>query len=398
MQLPVIALPDKPVKSSGGPSRIGYELLKSLVGEGHTVRYLNLATRKVHRLSSLEELEMLSSESYPQQSRFRRKASIWLAAAIPGALDWARAIRYRIAGHRIALHLQGSNPAFLHIHGMSPILAFVPFGDAKIIWSEHSKGSLMREIHMLHGQPPRGTFATALERSYTRLLNEASMITFPSWGAVQLFEEYTGWEVPKQKLQIVYNGIPDPLRLYQEISNVKLEDNLVVTVAQHVPEKGLDLAYKALAESGRPWRWQIIGERTSWTERLRELIRRQKSTVKVEMLGQLTYRQTLALQRKAQVVLATQRVAVFDLVILEAMALGKLVVATRVGGNVEALGADYPFLGQSVEDIAELLQKVYDDPDVAEQIGQRNRERYLTLFTLDAMINSYKELYKGIHV
>lgn len=396
MQLPIIALPDKPVKNSGGPSRVGYELLRYFIGEGYTVCYLNLANSRVYRVSSQKELEIITSASYSQQSYFRRKISMWLATAVPGALDWARSTRYRIAGHQIALHLQGSNPAFLHIHGISPVLAFVPFKDAKIIWSEHSKGSLMREIHMLHGQTPQGAFANALKQSYMRLLNEASAITFPSWGAVQLFEEYTGWEVPRQKLRIVYNGIPDPLKLYGGLGNEKLEDNLVVTVAQHVPEKGLDLAYKALVESGRPWRWQIIGERTSWTERLRELIHKQKTPVVVEMLGQLTHQQSLTLQRKARVVLATQRVAVFDLAILEAMALGKPVVATRVGGNVEALGADYPFLGQSVEDIAEFLQKVYDDPDVAERIGRRNRERYLALFTLDAMVSSYGELYKEV--
>ncbi len=397
MEAPVIALPTHPVKSSGGPSRVGYEILKSLIREGCIPYYLNFSTGKVHRFSSLEELESVSLDSY-SASGFLRNAMAWLASINPEAVDWARNIRFWILSYYTNLHLHGLESKLLHIHGISPALAFSSFRSKQIMWSEHSKGSAIRELHMLRGEPPEGPFASALRRAYMRLLHESSVITFPSWGAVQLFEEYTGWEIPRQRLKIVYNGVPDPLGLYREILDEKPEEGLVVTVAQHVPEKGLDLAFEAIVKSDRPWRWWIIGEPTPWTERFRELLRQNdRSQVRVELLGRLSHRRALALVKRAHVVLATQRVAVFDLSILEAMALGKLIVATGVGGNVEALGENYPFLGQSVEDIAELLQKVYDDFNMFEKVGWRNRERYLSLFTLEAMVSSYKELYFGGH-
>lgn len=396
MVIPIVALGSNPSKNTGGPSRIGYEILRYFITKGNAVTFLDFSNAKVYNLASVNDLEDISHTHNSLRSLsllHRIKSS--LAQVSPRTVDIARIARHRVIGQRVSYYLRDLDHKLVHIHGVGPTLAFAAFGSARIVWSEHSKGSMLRELEMLYGKPPTGLFSTAIRTAYRRLLSESAAITFPSWSALQLFEEYTGWSVPRDKLTIVYNGIPDPTQLY-DLENTEPEEGLVVTVAQHVPEKGLDLALQALAKSNKRWRWLVIGETTPWTNKLRNQIEKVGSQVSVEFLGQQSHKQTLRLMQRAHVILATQRVAVFDLAILEAMALSKPVIATRIGGNVEALGGDYPLMGDSIDDIVGLLELVYKSPAGVQEVGRRNRERFLARFTLEAMINSYVEVYQKV--
>ena len=170
---------------------------------------------------------------------------------------------------------------------------------------------------------------------------------------------------------------------------------MVLTIAEHVPEKGLDVALESLIKSDRPWRWVVIGGYTEWTEKFEQLIgQRREKNIQISLLGPVAHSEAMHLLRKARVVLATQRVAVFDLAILEAMALAKAIVATRVGGNVEALGTDYPFWGEDSDQLAHLLQVVFDSPEAAISVGLRNRKRFVENFTTEKMIKDYGNLYE----
>lgn len=396
MVIPIVALGSNPSKNTGGPSRIGYEIMRYFIAKGNEVTFLDFSNAKVYNLASVDDLENISHKDGSMFLSLLHRIKSSLAQVSPWALDIARIARHRVIGQRVSYYLRDLDHKLVHIHGIGPTLAFAAFGNARIVWSEHSKGSLLRELEMLYGKPPTGLFSTAMRTAYHRLLSESAAITFPSWSALQLFEEYTGWSVPRDKLTIVYNGILDPTQQYGGLENAEPEEGLVVTVAQHVPEKGLDLALQALAKSTKRWRWLVIGETTSWTNNLRNQIEMLGSQVSVEFLGQQSHEQTLRLMQRAHVILATQRVAVFDLAILEAMALSKPVIATRIGGNVEALGDDYPFMGDSIDDIADLLDLVYESPAGVQEVGRRNRERFLARFTLEAMVNSYVEVYQKV--
>lgn len=392
---PILASHGRPVRSAGGPARVSYELLKRFVEEGPDggASYLDLRTGTLYHLRSLGELEGIAREEYLSPSGLQKAVQTALGLLGSSAEGVARKWFYRYLVYRIARQMAQGHGNLLHIHGVSPTLANLSPFRFPVVWSEHSKGSVLREHHMLHGEPPRGELLRSLQRTYEKLLQESHRITFPSWAAVHLFEEYTRWEVPRERLRIVYNGLSDPLAQYADIPREEPSHGLVVTVAQHVPEKGLDLALKALVHSERPWRWLVLGQETPWTERLKEEVQRHSGKVQVRLMGSLPHREAMGWLYRAGVVLATQRVAIFDLAILEAMALGKPIVATRVGGNVEALGEDYPLLAQEVEELASALQRVYDDPTMAQELGERNRRRFLEGFTLEAMERAYRKVY-----
>ncbi len=83
------------------------------------------------------------------------------------------------------------------------------------------------------------------------------------------------------------------------------------------------------------------------------------------------------------------------LVVLEAMALELPVVATRVGGTVEALGSDHPFLvtAASPSLLAAAIVTALCDDDLRRAVGRKQRLRFEERFTASRMGLETAELY-----
>jgi glycosyltransferase involved in cell wall biosynthesis len=86
-----------------------------------------------------------------------------------------------------------------------------------------------------------------------------------------------------------------------------------------------------------------------------------------------------------------------SLSICEAMALGKPVVATDVGGNKELVedgktGFLIP-LGDT-EALANAIIRLLQDPELAQAMGQKAREKIATQFGLERYVNEYQNLYE----
>jgi glycosyltransferase involved in cell wall biosynthesis len=77
--------------------------------------------------------------------------------------------------------------------------------------------------------------------------------------------------------------------------------------------------------------------------------------------------------------------------VLECMAVGLPVVATRITGTLEALGDDYPFLAEpkNPDDFAHLVSLLIHDPKLREETGKKNRKRAEQLFGINRMVNEY---------
>ncbi len=85
--------------------------------------------------------------------------------------------------------------------------------------------------------------------------------------------------------------------------------------------------------------------------------------------------------------------------ILEAMACGLPVVATRVGGNPELMedGMTGRLVPQAnAEAMAGALFHYYDDPVLARRHGRAGRQLVLQRFSLDRMVSDYLSLYDGL--
>jgi glycosyltransferase involved in cell wall biosynthesis len=82
--------------------------------------------------------------------------------------------------------------------------------------------------------------------------------------------------------------------------------------------------------------------------------------------------------------------------LLEAMAVGLPVVATRVGGNPEVLAegtCGYLFTPQDVTELAALLRILINNQQLRKKFGCAARERAVAVFSLKSMVNRYRDLY-----
>ena len=86
------------------------------------------------------------------------------------------------------------------------------------------------------------------------------------------------------------------------------------------------------------------------------------------------------------------------LALLEAMSLTLPIVATRVGGSSEAVGADYPWLVQpgDPEALAAAIIEALTDEQRRRQIGRSNRDRFETYFRADRMGREMVALYRSV--
>jgi glycosyltransferase involved in cell wall biosynthesis len=85
--------------------------------------------------------------------------------------------------------------------------------------------------------------------------------------------------------------------------------------------------------------------------------------------------------------------------LLEAMSAGLPVVATRVGGNPELVEDQSSGLLFSVGNIRELaghLEKLVANREYRESLGTAARARILANYSLDSMLNRYRNLYKEL--
>lgn len=84
------------------------------------------------------------------------------------------------------------------------------------------------------------------------------------------------------------------------------------------------------------------------------------------------------------------------LALLEAMSLALPVVATRIGGTVEALGPDYPFFADSGNpaSLAGAIIKALDHPDQAKTAAQDARQRFQTEFSAQRMADQTATVYR----
>ena len=85
--------------------------------------------------------------------------------------------------------------------------------------------------------------------------------------------------------------------------------------------------------------------------------------------------------------------------ILEAMSTGLPIVATRVGGNAEIVKEEYT--GKLVppgipETMAEAISIYYRDPGLLDSHGKAARKQIESSFSMEAMTNSYLEVYDKV--
>jgi glycosyltransferase involved in cell wall biosynthesis len=169
---------------------------------------------------------------------------------------------------------------------------------------------------------------------------------------------------------------------------------LVVSVGRLCHARGPDLAVAALALMRTPAaRLRLVGDGEDRAA-LEMQVRALGLTGRVELTG---FRQDPAPDfRAADVVMVPSRYDGMALVLLEAMACGAAVVATRVAGSSALAGAGVLVAPEDPGALAGAVDALLADPDRRKQLGlaarQRAVERYSLRRSLDAILALWRDL------
>jgi glycosyltransferase involved in cell wall biosynthesis len=169
-----------------------------------------------------------------------------------------------------------------------------------------------------------------------------------------------------------------------------------VYVGRLSPEKDVPSLLRAIAfvvAQAPAFRLQIAGDGPCRAE-LISLARSLGVAENVEFLGEIKDIPTLL--RQASLLVLPSLTEGMPLTILEAMACGLPVIATRVGGIPEAVADGATGLLVSpgeLQHLADALLRIHHKPDLGRQMGQAGRLRAENQFDVRRMVSAYESLY-----
>ncbi|MCX7625848.1 MAG: glycosyltransferase, partial [Candidatus Sumerlaeaceae bacterium] len=213
--------------------------------------------------------------------------------------------------------------------------------------------------------------------------------------------------VPATKLRLVYNGIDltrfDNLPPRDVVrSELRIPENCFVigTVANLIPYKGHSEIVEAAALLREKFPRALflwVGRDDGIGRQLHEKARRLGVEEKIRFIGprQDVPRVMMAMD----LLLSASHEEGFSNVLLEGMAARLPIVATRVGGNPEAVLDKETGLIVEPHDpqsMARALEQILEDPEQARLMGIKGRERVEQLFSYEAMMRGLMELYEEL--
>jgi len=119
----------------------------------------------------------------------------------------------------------------------------------------------------------------------------------------------------------------------------------------------------------------------------------------VRLLGHVPWQQLADLYRRASVFVMPSFYETFGISVIEAMAFGLPVVATRTGGLPEVVedgvtGILVPT--GDAEALADALIRLLRDPDLRQRMGQAGQERVRAEFTIDRVVSQTLAVYESV--
>ena len=201
-----------------------------------------------------------------------------------------------------------------------------------------------------------------------------------------------------------YSPLPAPVPGSGRFSDrFHLSGPFVLFVGRLASNKGLRTlveAFAPLAHDDPTAQLVLVGEDGGARAAVEARVRSLGLERRVHLLGHLEDEQLLAAAyREARLSVLPSDYEAFGLVLLESLAQGTPVVASRVGGIPEVVEEGRAGLlvrPGSVPELAEALRKLWTDPDLARQLGDYGRDTVVPRFTWEALADRLDALYREL--
>jgi glycosyltransferase involved in cell wall biosynthesis len=208
--------------------------------------------------------------------------------------------------------------------------------------------------------------------------------------------------IPKVKLIVIYNGIPEPKLVKSSVANNLKKDlsipqdaPVIGSVASLVPHKGHKYLLNAFTKVDNAY-LLLIGDGFLRKE-LENKASKLNITNRVIFAGS-KLDITLYMQLMDIVVLPSSEREGLGISLIEAMALSKPVVATNIGGIPEVVDDSRTgilVIPRDGDALANAINKLLQSPDITHRMGLEGRDKYAKMFTLSHMLRRIEELYEG---
>jgi glycosyltransferase involved in cell wall biosynthesis len=198
----------------------------------------------------------------------------------------------------------------------------------------------------------------------------------------------------------IYHGVPESsLQPVNNKAGRALGRPRFLFIGRLVPEKGVEVLLRAFAKlsASRTIELKIIGDGPD-RDRLLALAKELQITKGVEFCGCLEGSELLHQVRcSAAVVVPSICEEAANLVAIEQMMNGTLIIAADLGGLSEVLGsAGLKFIPGSVVSLIRCMETALDNADLRRALGTAACVRAQQLFTVDRMVNEHLQLYRSV--
>ena len=212
--------------------------------------------------------------------------------------------------------------------------------------------------------------------------------------------------VPAHKFTVIHNGIKeDRFNADAEESEIKTElgissrDLVIGSIANTIPVKDHDTLFQVadrITDRFPDAKFILIGG-GKLLEHFRQKAKEKGKDDRIKYLGyRIDVEKILPL---FDVYICTSLMEGFSNSILEAMAAGKPVVATKVGGNCESVKDGENGLLVAPKDVdafTEQISRLLTDRSLRQDMGRKAKEIFDQQFTLTRMVGRFKHMYSNL--
>ena len=174
---------------------------------------------------------------------------------------------------------------------------------------------------------------------------------------------------------------------------------VILSVGRLVYQKGFDLGIRALARLKHlDWQWYIAGDGPEMNA-LKSLAREQGISDRVTFLGWQSREELIQCYRQSNLFLFPSRHEGMPNAVLEAMASGLPVIASRISGNEELVEHEKTGLlveAENLDSLTSTLQEFIQDPALRQKMGAASRQRVEELYSWENTAKQYAALLEDI--
>ncbi len=296
--------------------------------------------------------------------------------------------------------LRGAQRAGRTIAELEPDLILSAGVSAHVVGQLASRRARAKHVAAIHAVPEHPDTFTFRRRQIVRLVAPRVSASTAVTSAQLPFLRSLGFDPATTR--VIPNGVAacESRRSRNQIRDeLGIDDAMFVVlfVAALRPEKRVDRFVRAVTAAHRTnasIRGLVVGGGAE-LERARALCA--ETGLVVEALGQRS--DTPELMHAADVVCLTSDAEALPLVVVEAMACGRPVIATDVGGLRDAVvDGETGYLVAPADDdgLAARLTELAGNRSLLEQMGAAGRERHASRFTLERMVHSHHALFEEL--